>query len=335
MVKNLNNKKFEINRAIQLIRSVKEKFAFDLKGLTVLTEVGSNYYLYSPIIPLLCGAEKVYAFVKDTPYGKGEDIKADCISIAKELGIEDRLEIGINILDNNWITKADIITNSGMLRPFDSQKLSHCKIGAVLPLMFEAWEIRAQDLDISYCKQNNIKVAGTWENHPLIKVFDYVEMLCLKMAFEAGFEVKGNSIFVWSNDHFGEKIKYSFNQNGALSCYLSIDKELLFKHAGELDFIFIADYDEKQNYFDLLDLAILVKINPNLCIIHLYGNIEMDKILELGIHLYPLKDGRAELMTYTLAHVGITPIINLQVAGYKVATELLSDNYSDLTQLIK
>ena len=323
-----------MNRAVKLIKITRDKLKLNLQGYKVLTEVGSNNYIYSPIIPLLCGAEKVYAFVKDTKYGKAEDIKFACLEIAELLGLEKKLEIETNVLNDNWFGICDIITNSGMLRPFDSQKLSKFKKNSVLPLMFESWELRDQDINISYCEEHNIKVSGTWESHPDIKVFDYVEILCLKMAFEAGFEVLGNNIFIWSNDHFGDKIKNSFRKNGANKCILSIDLNLLLKNAPVLDFLFISDYDELRDYSKLLDINNLIKINPNLVIIHLYGNLDLKEFNKIGFEIFPKQNGKSQLMTYTLSHAGLIPIINLQVAGYKVATEMLKNKYTSISQKI-
>ncbi len=325
---------FEQNRAKKIILTSKSNLDVNLEGYTVLTEAGSNHYLFSPIVPLLCGASKVLAFVKDTPYGAANEIKAICIQIATNFGLNDKLQIATNELPIKWLKEADIITNSGMLRPFDKEKISKFKKGAVLPLMFEAWELRDQDIDIRSCKEYGIKVAGTWENHPLIKVFDYVQILCLKLALEAGYEVMGNTIFIWSDDHFGEMIEKSFIQNGAKKCFLSTNIDLLKENASKIDFIFIADYDEKKDYETFLDLKNLALISPNIGIIHLYGNLNCENIMKLGLKIFPEKNGKAELMTYTLAHVGMTPIINLQVAGYRVSQEMLQDNYTNLSQLI-
>lgn len=323
-----------MDRALNLIKKTRDNLDFNLNGLTIMTELGSNNYIYSPLIPLICGADRVIAFVKDTVHGKSEELRSKCLKIAKYYNLDKKLEINTNVFDNEWLKECDIVTNSGMLRPFDSKKLSKFKKGAVLPLMFESWEIRDQDIDISYCKKNNIKVAGTWESHPDINVFNYIKVLCLKMVFEAGFEVLNNKIYVWSNDEFGMKIKNSFDQNGAKICILDNDVKSLFKNVKNLDFIFLADYKESRDFFDLLRVRELLKINPNLAIIHLYGNLDLRKFNDLGIKIYPNKNGISQTMTFTLAHVGLIPIINLQVAGYKVATEMINNKYTSLSQII-
>ena len=334
MEKKLKVSNFDNFRAAKIINETKANLNVNLEGYTVLTEVGSNLYLYSPIIPLLCGASKVLAFVKDTSYGSAENIKELCFQIANELGFSNKLQIATNILPENWLTEADIVTNSGMLRPFDRKKIIKFKKGAVLPLMFEAWEVREQDLDIGACKEYGISVAGTWENHPLISVFDNVKMLCLKLAFEAGYEIMGNSILVWSDDHFGEMIEESFNSNGVKKCIVTTDVNILYDYAPTLDFIFIADYDEKRDYTTLFDINNLVLKAPNLGIIHLYGLINLETFKQLGFKVYPTKNGASEMMSFTLAHVGMMPYLNLQVGGYKVAQCLLEKVESELIQIL-
>ncbi len=83
-----NHLKTNYTREIKLIRAAVKTLEIDLSGQTVLTEVGSNNYILSPIIPLLAGAKKVYAWTRDSRFGKSADIISECISIAKSVGLE-------------------------------------------------------------------------------------------------------------------------------------------------------------------------------------------------------------------------------------------------------
>ncbi len=321
-----------ILRAKKMILETKSDLNIDLKDLNVLTELGSGNYLLSPIIPLLCGAKHVFAFVKDTKYGLAKEIIENFNKLQDSFQIRNNITIIENILDDEIISKCDIITNSGMLRPLNDSKLKHFKKGAVLPLMFEAWEIRESDIDLGSCFFYKIKVSGTWENHPKIKVFEYVKMLALKMVFEAGFEVIDNSIFIWSDDHFGDFIFDSFKKNGAKECFLSVDPNLLVSVISKIDFIFFAQYSQKENIFDLIDFKRLVEMNPTLMIIHLFGEISVEQFQQIGIKVYPNFNGYSHNMTFTLSHVGISPYIKLQAAGYRVAQEMILNEYSSISQ---
>ncbi|MEE1884703.1 hypothetical protein [Pedobacter flavus] len=328
----MNGLNLSDKRAISIIRKAINALNLDLRGKIILTEVGSQNYIYTPIIPLLAGAEKVYAFTKDTSYGKACEIKDRCFHIAFSIGLADKLEVGENILDTRWLSEADIITNSGMLRPLDKDKLIHVKDNAVIPLMFEAWEFRREDLDLDFCRLNNIKVAGTWENHPKIRVFDAVSALAIKMAFEAGFEVVNNKIIIWSDDHFGDQALKAFSNLGAAQCIITTDAAVLLQNIHDVDFIFIADYSETADYSEILNVDQLLTINNTFGLVHLYGSLYADFFLRKGISVYPPKDGRAQVMTYTLGHVGMHPIINLLTAGFKVGQELILDDCTNLTQ---
>lgn len=328
---------WQMYRGIKLIETAIKNLELDLTGLTVLTEVGSGQYLFTPIIAALAGAKRTYAFTRDSGYGKGADIVNDCKEILEGSINSGSIEFHVNFLREEIISKADIITNSGFLRPLNGDFLKNIKKDVVIPLMYEAWELRNADIDIDYCKENNIKVAGTWENHPGIKVFENVKILALKMAFEAGYEVFQNKIIVWSDDDFGENVKSAFQLAGASEVIVTTDFQFLINNLENVDFIFICDYDELKDYFGdngLMNLNEMIKVNSNFGVVHLYGEVNIEILNKNNLYAYPMKSGAAQKMTFTLGHVGLKPIIDLQVAGFKVAQELINGNYSSLTQII-
>jgi maltose-binding protein MalE len=104
--------------------------------------------------------------------------------------------------------------------------------------MYEKWELRQADIDIEFCKQKGIKVAGTWENYPALKIFDYCEQLIVKMVFEAGYEIAQNNILVWSNDHFGKLAQKGFLANGASSVKKVFAASDVYSNAAKVDFVF-------------------------------------------------------------------------------------------------
>ena len=75
------------SRALRLIKECIEKLNVNLKGYNVLTEVGTNAYLYTPLIAALAGADKVLAWTADTHYGLGETIKEECLKVADQAGV--------------------------------------------------------------------------------------------------------------------------------------------------------------------------------------------------------------------------------------------------------
>jgi hypothetical protein len=199
--------------------------------------------------------------------------------------------------------------------------------------MYEKWEYRSSDVDAEYCIKKNIPLAGTWENHPDIMVFEHVGPLAVKMAMEAGYEVYGNHILVWSDDHFGELATKFFLKMGAKEVIYAINSDLLYERAAELDFVFICDYSEERNFGSdsFFNADRLLELNPALGLVHLFGNLETD-YLKQKMNVYPDITGKASTMTYTLTKTGLTPYINLQVAGYKVAQSLITRDLHPLVQ---
>ena len=325
------------HRAIEIIKQTIKTLDLNLKSYVVLTEVGSNTYIYTPIIPLLAGAEKVYGWTRDSSYGKCEDIIKQCLEVAKYLGLEDRLEFSANSKDFEHVKQADIITNSGFIRPINQALLEYAKPNIAVPLMFEAWEIRNQDLDIEACTRNKVRVAGTWENHPKINVFNYVKELTLKLLFEAGYEISGNKFIIWSSDHFGEKAEEVLKYNNSEEVIVTTDYNVLLSHIKNVDAVLLFDYHETRDYFGpngLFNLNELKQINNHFGIVHLYGSVDVNYLREKNIQVYPDKNGKALNMTFTLAHVGLLPVIRLLTAGFKVGQESLQNKISNLTQPI-
>ena len=133
-----------------------------------------------------------------------------------------------------------------------------------------------------------------------------------------------------------EIISKKFEEERA-SVILSNDIEVFYNNLHELDFLFICDYDESRIYFGnegIFEIERIKKINPDIVFIHLFGNIDLDFCNNNKINISPLINGSANVMTHTLGYVGLIPILRLQVAGYKVAENLIKNNYSTLTQIL-
>ena len=325
------------SRAIRQVKASIAKLQLDLSDQVVLTELGSNNYLLLPLIALLANADEVIAWTRDCKYFKAEKVVKDFEDMLVQLDYKGKIQIRVNERPIEDIRRADIVTNSGMLRPLNADFLKSLKNNAVIPLMFEAWELRQQDIDIAYCKNNGIKVAGTWENHPHIGVFHAVGHLAIKLALEAGYEVYQNSIYVWSDDHFGEETKAAFETFGAKQVFMGNDVQELISLASQLDFVYLCDYEEKRPFFGpggILDLNEVTNQNPSIGFIHLIGNVDVDYAAKLNVLVYPFKNGKAEIMSETLAYLGSNVVVNLQAAGLKVAQCMLHNLKSSLVQPI-
>lgn len=184
------------------IEEAVKRLELDLAGKVVLTEAATGAYIVTPVLAALAGAE-VYAFTKSTRYGTVEEVKKNTTDLLAEFGDRDLKLTVIDKLTPEIIAKADIITNSGHLRPLDSTKLQYAKDNVVIPLMYEAWEWRDADLDIEHCKKRGIVVGATNERHPGVDVFNYLGDMALKMIFDAGMCPYKNKFILVCNNDFG------------------------------------------------------------------------------------------------------------------------------------
>ena len=126
------------SKEIAFVKKTIAGLGLNLEGMTVLTEIGSNYYFYLPYIAALAGAEKVYAWTAENAYFDCEKLLQAAKCLAKELGLTQQIEFAVNSRPVEHISAADIITNSGFVRPLNEELLKHCKKKVVIPLMFEA-----------------------------------------------------------------------------------------------------------------------------------------------------------------------------------------------------
>lgn len=323
-------------RAVSIIRDTISELGLDLSGFEILTEVGSRNYLYTPIIAALAGAKKVNAWTRDSIYGSGDSIKDDCLALAAHLQIAERIHVEVNNRPFNQMGSADMVTNSGFVRPINKTFIDHLKRTAVVPLMYEAWEYRKEDVDGEYCNSRGIRLAGTWEGHPSIKVFEMVGTLCVKLALEAGYEISQNRILIWSDDSFGKEAYRALSLMDPKMIMLTCDVDELMAALPSLDFIFICDYDESRPYFghgySVFEISKILSLNDKVGIIHLYGDIDYDLLTRSGLTCFPRKNGKSNVMSETLGYLGLVPILKLQTAGFKVGEALLRNIPTDLKQ---
>jgi hypothetical protein len=187
----------------KLLRRI-EALELDLRGRTVLTEAATGAYVVTPVLAALAGA-RVLAFTRATRYGSVDDVFAG----TRRLMAECDRPLDVTLIDQvtpEVIAQADVITNSGHLRPLNRQLLQHAKAGAVIPLMYEAWEWRDADLDLAFTRERGLKVGATNERHPDVDVFSYLGDMAVKQIFDAGLCLRHNRFVLVCNNDFGPYI---------------------------------------------------------------------------------------------------------------------------------
>jgi hypothetical protein len=177
----------------------------NLKDKTVLTEAASGAYIVTPVLAAIAGAT-VYAYSKTTRYGNIDDVFNNTRSLADTFKAFPLKIFFLDKISPEIIAQADIITNSGHLRPLNEALLSHAKNELVIPLMYEAWEWRDADMDIQYIRKRGFKIGATNERHPDVDVFNYLGDMALKQIFDAGLCPYKNKFILLCNNDFGPYI---------------------------------------------------------------------------------------------------------------------------------
>ena len=168
-----------------LIPRVIEATRLDLSGLTVFTEAASGPYLWPPLLAARAGARHVFALARDSRHHRADDVQA----------ATERLGGAIEVVrDKARLGEADIVTNSASLRPIAASDVARMKPTAALPLMWETWEFRADDLDLEACREHGILVLGTIEDQPPCDMVPYLRPLAARLLLDLGLEVQGTSV---------------------------------------------------------------------------------------------------------------------------------------------
>ena len=316
-----------IKRVEKLIGDAISTFNLDLSGLIVFTEAASGNYVVTPSIAALAGSDRVFAITRDSRYGKAADIRNLTLELAQKWGVGDRIEV-VSDKSPSMLSQADIVTNLGFVRPIDKSMIAHLKPTAVLPLMWEPWEFREADLDLSECRRVGIAVLGTNEREPRLDLFTYVGYLAVKLAFELEIEIYRSKVVVIGSGPFGESSVKAFDKLEADITYIDLSasgNSLETKSAKSIlrhtDLVVLVEHrspscligDEGQITVDEL-----LMLSPHVSIIHIAGNINREEIDSAAIPCVPQKSAAPGYMSVTTDYLGPKPVIALHTAGLKV-----------------
>jgi hypothetical protein len=318
----------------------------DLKGKTVLTEAASGAYIVTPILAAIAGA-KVFAFSKTTRYGKVEEIFSNTRALADSFR-EFKLDIHlIDHLNQEIIAQADIITNSGHLRPLTEAILQHTKDEVVIPLMYEAWEWRDADMDIKYIRKRGIKIGATNERHPNVDVFNYLGDMALKQIFDSGICPYKNKFILLCNNDFGpfiakvlaniceglavidtneHRARYNENQIDWIGGFPEINIPENYKNAEAV--IFTA-YPFDKDWIGEKTPVSVHQIQSQLSdpfILRYAGDLNEDYLHSKGLRFFP-RHVHSGHMGILPSAIGYDPIIRLQSGGLKAGEALLRGQY--------
>jgi hypothetical protein len=306
------------------------RFDLNLTGLTVLTEAASGPYLFTPLIAALAGAERVLTLTTDSSYGAKEEVADATKEAATASGVRDRIEVSFDKrLD--WFKAADIVTNSGFVRPIDAAAVAALKPTAVIPLMWETWEYRPGDLDLHACRKKGILVLGTCETQGPCDMRPYFGFLALKLVFELGLEgAAARVLLLGGNATVAAPIRDFLLKIGMEVSWFGSDtdahpyEELSERPArglSDYDVLLVAEHADPRQLLGpngVVSPAELAIENPDLRIGVIAGNIDADALRASGLRHLPERIRPFPYESYGAATLGPRPVLELYSAGLKV-----------------
>ena len=287
----------------------------DLSGLTVLTEAASGAYAATSLLAALAGARLVFAFARDSHYGSVAEITHEMMALARMLSVETRIEI-VTKKRRDILAAADIITNSGHLRPIDRAMIDCMKPTAVVPLMYEAWESRAGDVDLAACAARGIAVAGTNERHPAVDVFSFLGPVAARLLADAGIASRGRRIVVMCDNPFRDFLVNHFVASGAR--VESIEHSKAIGLTEPADAILVAMTPRLHVIIGEREAGLLARRHPGALVAQFWGDIDRKALTRHHVSFWPLQAPPPSHQGVMLSSIGDEPVVRLQTGGLKV-----------------
>jgi hypothetical protein len=310
-------------RVRSLIEDAIRFSSLDLSGLVVITEAASRNYVVTPVIAAMAGA-RVYAVTSDSVYGKASDVEEITYNFAEFCNLRDKLEV-IFEKRKEIVSKANIVTNLGFLRPINREFVDMMHADGVIVCLCEAWEVRKEDVDVDYCRKKGIPVMAVEEDYPQLTVFDFCGALCAKMLFELEIEIFKSKIVVVSRDRFGKTIEKYLKAYGADVYLVETLKPENRMYLKDCDALVTADYTGMGTLIGNtahITAQELAQLSRRISVIQVAGDVDIEEIDKYGIPCFPEKRVGVHRMGMTLADLGPKPVIDLHCAGLKVGEVL-------------
>ncbi|MDS4068166.1 MAG: hypothetical protein RKO24_00925 [Candidatus Competibacter sp.] len=314
---------FNSRRLVELMRTTIERCQLDLNGSVVLTEAATGAYVVTPIVAAMAGADQVFAVTRSSKYGSIEQVCEQTHQLAALAGVSNRIKI-VTRKTREIVASADIITNSGHLRPIDGEIVSWMKPVAVIPLMYEAWELRPDDVDVAACRRHGIRLAGTNERHPELDVFSYLGVTAIKLLLDAGVAVYRSRILVLCDNSFADYIKSGLVGVGAQVDLHTQLTEAATSTGVKYDAVLVALQPGIESVLGVEETEIIGKLWPGAVVAQFWGDLDRNTLATVGLSVWPAEPPAAGHMGILLSELGPEPIVRLQTGGLKVG-EILSN----------
>lgn len=307
--------KFDSDHVMALVRNAIKKTSLDLTGLTVLTEAATGFYSVTPVIAAEANAEKVFAFTRASEFGSAAEAAEATKMLAQHARLESRIEIIHGDLAAS-VPHAQIVTNSGHLRPIEAKTIDLLPEDAVIALMYESWEYRDGDIDLSACRRRQIPVIGVNELHPKLEVFSFLGPLAAKFLTDAGVGVAGQRLLVICDNTFDRFLVDELENLGAevelINTLSAIPKE-------PWDGVLVAMTPDPLTQFDAAAAERLISAGGKPVIAQFFGFVDRSATDAAGLGSWPEVPPAEGHMGILFSDLGPEPVVLLQTGGLRAA----------------
>ena len=308
------------------VRRAVDELELDLRDRVVLTEAATGPYVVTPVIAALAGA-RVYAFTRATRHGSVAEVSQATTALLDTLDLSRSSVTVLDTLPAEVVASADVITNSGHLRPLDESVLRHARSDVVVPLMYEAWEERAEDLDLDYIRGRGIRVPATNERHPDVDVFSYLGELAVRQIHEAGLSLTRNRFVLFCNNPFGPFLARTLSALCGDLVVVHTRGELVAQlPIGDVTGVVLAAYPFDEEWVGpegALSPEFLTEHFPGAVLLRFAGHVDEAALREAQVSFYPDAVPRGHMGTL-LSDIGPDSVVRLQAGGLKAAEVALS-----------
>lgn len=307
-------------RLARLARQAVAACGVDLTGVRVLTEAATGPYVVTPVLAALAGA-RVDAVTRTTRYGTVEEVTAQTLALASLAGVADRIRVHDGVTDE-ILAAADVVTNSGHLRPLDKRFVDRMRADAVVPLMFEAWEIDLgrDDVDLDALRTRGVRFAGTNERNPAVGVFGFLGPMAVRLLTDAAVAVRGSHVVVLCDNPFRDYLVDGLTAAGAT---LTVGETLAEVEITEdVDAVLVSLRPTGGPVISSGDVERIAAAAPTAVLAQFWGDLPREDCARAGVAVVPEVAPHAGHMGVLPSAVGPEPVVRLQAGGLRVAAVL-------------
>ena len=314
-----------LDRLDRLVDTALQRCRLDLTGCNVVTEAATGAYVVTAVLAAAAGAH-VTAIAGTTRHGTADEARAWTERAVRAVQPRGSVQI-VEQLDRDVLAEADIVTNTGHVRPLDAALVAQLKPTAVVPLMMEAWEVEAgrADVDLAALRRRGIAFAGTNERHPPVGVFEYLGVMAVKLLIDAGVPVHDNDLVLLCDNPFRPYLERTLETCGAAVTALSSPE--LLAHVTSADAVVLAMTPAARPRLAREHLELLAERFPGTVVAQFFGDIDHAAAHELGVPCWPQPAPPPGHMGVLPSDIGPDPIVRLQAGGLKVGQVLLTPDH--------